>query len=299
MRDGLFDHERLDVYQAARQFKRQLRELLPLIPRGNADLVDQLRRAARSITSNIAEASGKWTARETRRTTSRSPGAPPCTAQPAQTKPEPERLAIVERGAGGGAACACARPPRLCTRVHVPMPRPLARAHAAVPAVTRRALRASSPRTPSSPARATRRHERRPRAHATLRPACAPRSRPPSRGRVAPPPPRPRTRSTPRPAFHLRSSQIHASSTPGPRTRANCTFVPSANASCAESRRPPQEIVALEGRHEHTQWRLLNETVVTSALAPSPSGSATRIRENCCSLVRHRAAEGIRATDDG
>ena len=61
MRDGWFDHERLDVYQAARQFKRLLQKLLPLIPRGNADLVDQLRRAARSITSNIAEASGKWT----------------------------------------------------------------------------------------------------------------------------------------------------------------------------------------------------------------------------------------------
>lgn len=64
LRDGLFDHERLDVYQAARQFKRQLRELLTVIPRGNADLVDQPRRAARSITSNIAEASGKWTTRD-------------------------------------------------------------------------------------------------------------------------------------------------------------------------------------------------------------------------------------------
>jgi four helix bundle protein len=62
MRPTLFDHDRLDLYQVARQFKRQLRALLLLIPRGNADLLDQLKRAARSITNNIAEASGKWTA---------------------------------------------------------------------------------------------------------------------------------------------------------------------------------------------------------------------------------------------
>ena len=60
MPDPLFDHERLDVYRVARQFKRQLRELVRQIPRGNSDLVDQLKRAARSITNNIAEGSGKW-----------------------------------------------------------------------------------------------------------------------------------------------------------------------------------------------------------------------------------------------
>jgi four helix bundle protein len=64
MHEVLFDHERLEVYQVARQFKRQLRELLRLIPRGNAELVDQLKRAARSITNNIAEGSGKWTPRD-------------------------------------------------------------------------------------------------------------------------------------------------------------------------------------------------------------------------------------------
>jgi len=53
VRPALFDHDRLEVYQVARQFKRQLQGLLPLIPRGNANLVDQLKRAARSITNNI------------------------------------------------------------------------------------------------------------------------------------------------------------------------------------------------------------------------------------------------------
>jgi four helix bundle protein len=61
---AMFDHERLEVYQVARQFKRQLLQLLLHIPRGNADLVDQLKRGARSITNNIAEGSGKWSGRE-------------------------------------------------------------------------------------------------------------------------------------------------------------------------------------------------------------------------------------------
>jgi four helix bundle protein len=61
---ALFDHETLEVYQVARHFKRQVLPLLAGIPRGNADLVDQLRRAARSITNNIAEGSGKWSGRE-------------------------------------------------------------------------------------------------------------------------------------------------------------------------------------------------------------------------------------------
>jgi four helix bundle protein len=60
MRPALFDHDRLEVYQVARQFKRLLQDLLPLIPRGNANLIDQLKRAARSITDNLAEGSGKW-----------------------------------------------------------------------------------------------------------------------------------------------------------------------------------------------------------------------------------------------
>lgn len=56
-----FDHERLDVYQAGRRFNREVARLLQEIPRGHADSKDQLKRAAKSITRNIAEGSGKWT----------------------------------------------------------------------------------------------------------------------------------------------------------------------------------------------------------------------------------------------
>jgi four helix bundle protein len=64
MNHALFDHDRLDVYQVARRFKRQLKDLFLCIPRGNANLLDQLKRGARSITSNIAEGSGKWSTRD-------------------------------------------------------------------------------------------------------------------------------------------------------------------------------------------------------------------------------------------
>lgn len=48
MRERMFDHDGLDVYGAARQFKRQLRGLIREIPRGNSDLLDQLKRSARA-----------------------------------------------------------------------------------------------------------------------------------------------------------------------------------------------------------------------------------------------------------
>jgi four helix bundle protein len=55
-----FDHERLQVYGMARQFNRQIRDLLSDIPRGHAESRDNLKRAAMSITRNIAEGAGKW-----------------------------------------------------------------------------------------------------------------------------------------------------------------------------------------------------------------------------------------------
>ena len=57
---ALFDHDRLDVYQTARQFNREVRKLLERVPRGHAESKDNLVRSAKSITRNIAEGSGKW-----------------------------------------------------------------------------------------------------------------------------------------------------------------------------------------------------------------------------------------------
>jgi four helix bundle protein len=48
------------VYQAARAFNRSVAKLLAAIPRGHAESKDNLQRAAKSITRNIAEGGGKW-----------------------------------------------------------------------------------------------------------------------------------------------------------------------------------------------------------------------------------------------
>jgi four helix bundle protein len=53
------DFERLDVYRTAIEFLGLAVQVIRQIPRGNADLRDQLRRASMSIPLNIAEASGK------------------------------------------------------------------------------------------------------------------------------------------------------------------------------------------------------------------------------------------------
>ena len=52
-------HERLDVYQKAIQFLALAARLTATVPKGNADLLDQLKRAALSVPLNIAEASGR------------------------------------------------------------------------------------------------------------------------------------------------------------------------------------------------------------------------------------------------
>jgi four helix bundle protein len=57
----MFGFQRLDVYKAAVGFLGLACKLLSKIPRGNADLSDQLRRAALSVPLNIAEGSGKFT----------------------------------------------------------------------------------------------------------------------------------------------------------------------------------------------------------------------------------------------
>jgi four helix bundle protein len=61
---ALFDHDRLEVYQAGRDFNRQVHRVLENVGRGHADSKNQLKRAAKSITRNIAEGSGKWSIKD-------------------------------------------------------------------------------------------------------------------------------------------------------------------------------------------------------------------------------------------
>lgn len=52
-------YERMDVYQCAVEFLGLSARALENMPKGNAGLADQLKRAALSIPLNIAESSGK------------------------------------------------------------------------------------------------------------------------------------------------------------------------------------------------------------------------------------------------
>ena len=55
-----FDHERLDVYRASLSFVVTSNRLVGDLPPGYGYLADQLRRAALSITLNIAEGAGEF-----------------------------------------------------------------------------------------------------------------------------------------------------------------------------------------------------------------------------------------------
>jgi four helix bundle protein len=59
-----FDHDKLDVYQAAIEFIALGDELAQRLPRGRSYLADQLRRAGTSIPLNIAEGAGEFSANE-------------------------------------------------------------------------------------------------------------------------------------------------------------------------------------------------------------------------------------------
>ena len=60
-------YERMDVYKCAIEFLGLSARVLDTIPKGNAGLADQLKRAALSIPLNIAESSGKTSTPDRRR----------------------------------------------------------------------------------------------------------------------------------------------------------------------------------------------------------------------------------------
>ena len=51
-------HEKLDVYQKAVEFLAIAYQLIESIPKGNGNIVDQLKRASVSVVLNIAEGAG-------------------------------------------------------------------------------------------------------------------------------------------------------------------------------------------------------------------------------------------------
>jgi four helix bundle protein len=59
-----FDHEKLDVYQAALEFDAAADEIVAHFPPGRHDLSDQLNRASTSIVLNIAEGAGEFSRAE-------------------------------------------------------------------------------------------------------------------------------------------------------------------------------------------------------------------------------------------
>jgi four helix bundle protein len=57
-----FPHDKLDVYRQSVAFLIASEEVARRLPRGRAYLVDQLRRAALSVTLNVAEGAGEYAA---------------------------------------------------------------------------------------------------------------------------------------------------------------------------------------------------------------------------------------------
>jgi four helix bundle protein len=59
-----FDHEKLDVYQAAIDLVALSDDVVEGLPRGRAYLADQLQRAATSVALNVAEGAGEFSRNE-------------------------------------------------------------------------------------------------------------------------------------------------------------------------------------------------------------------------------------------
>jgi four helix bundle protein len=64
MNNHYFDHEKLDVYQAALELIVLIEEIIAQLPRGRAYLADQLQRAGSSVPLNIAEGAGEFSTNE-------------------------------------------------------------------------------------------------------------------------------------------------------------------------------------------------------------------------------------------
>ncbi len=56
----MLNFQRLEVYQFSIKFLALASELADSLPRGHAERIDQLIRAAESVPRNIAEAAGRW-----------------------------------------------------------------------------------------------------------------------------------------------------------------------------------------------------------------------------------------------
>ncbi|WP_168210628.1 four helix bundle protein [Persicimonas caeni] len=60
-------YEKLDVYQCSLDFVALSAQVIEALPRGHSDVANQFHRAAYSVPLNIAEGSGKMTAKDSRR----------------------------------------------------------------------------------------------------------------------------------------------------------------------------------------------------------------------------------------
>jgi four helix bundle protein len=63
----VLSHTRLDVYRCAIEFLAVTTRIRESLPRGNADIADQLRRASLSVPLNVAEGAGKTSTLEKRK----------------------------------------------------------------------------------------------------------------------------------------------------------------------------------------------------------------------------------------